>query len=60
MINVFELTSFTCLLIDKAFAEVYNLKLRFYFANNMFLLLKIKKNILKITFILMLATKNIF
>lgn len=47
------------LVIDKALANVYDPQIGFCFANSMFVLLKIRKVILKITATLILASKKV-
>lgn len=50
---------FTYIVITKALKTLEIFKLRFYFLNSIFVLLEVKKNIFKATFILILANKEI-
>lgn len=51
---------YTCLIDDKILTIVYNFYINFFFIKTTFILLKIKKDILKTIFILILLIKKVF
>lgn len=48
------------MVVSKALVKIYNCQISSFFANNIFVLLKIKADISKMIIILMTANKNLF
>lgn len=60
IISFFWLIIYIYLVVDRILIDVYDFQISFYFINNIFILLKIEKNMLKIIAILMSISKKIF
>lgn len=58
--NFFWPMTYICLIVSKVLADMYDFQINFCSANNMSILLKVKKNILKMMSTLVLANKKIF
>lgn len=57
--NFFQPMIYIYIIIGKVLADIYDLQISLYFTNYTFALLKIKKNIFKITSTLVLANKKV-